>query len=67
MIFGSFLVKFDGSGSKMHEIHWFLAMCWVPEAVGAPKNQFEKIFSLIPYDFFLGVEGDPQVGGPCML
>ena len=44
MILGPFLVKFDGSGSKMHEIHWFLVIVWVPEAVGAPKQDILKKF-----------------------
>ena len=67
MIWGPFLVKFDGSGSKMHEIHWFLAMCWVPEAVGAQKKKFKRnFFRLVPHKFLLGVEGDdpgPAGGG----
>ena len=41
MIVESFLVKFDGSGSKIYEILWFLAMCWVPEAVGAQQKQIK--------------------------
>ena len=65
MMFGPFLVKFDGSGSKMHEIHWFLAMFWVPEAVGAQKKKFKRnFFSLTPQLFFLGVEGDPPPPDP---
>ena len=44
MIFEPFLVKFDGSGSKMHEIHWFLAIVWVPEAVEALANELKTYF-----------------------
>ena len=47
MIWGPFLVKFDGSGSKMHEIHWFLAICWVPEAVGAHSQNYIYIYIYI--------------------
>ena len=61
------MVKFDGSGSKMHEIHWFLAIFWVPEAVGAQKKKFKRnFFRLVPHKFLLGVEGDPPGPPPAM-
>ena len=47
MVLGPSSIKFDGSGSRMHEIRWFGAIFGVPEAVGAPKRlTFYKILKI---------------------